>query len=188
MSENAVPEEIGASTLDFTGIKIIGFSGGGIQKINGDGTLLQTITGDVQTVIADLGAGAHNISHHAILQVQATPAVIPINVPSGVVTPLLSDVVGNPGLYFVTVNINQTPPLIGSVNARLQILNGAATIGDVSQNIVVTATVNTFGMVAVSYCINFTGGETVSCQLTQDSAGPLAINAVQNIIRLGTFP
>lgn len=62
MSENPVPQEEGAKTLDFTGITVIGLGGGGLNSINGDTTPAQILGGSAGISITDLGGGIHVFS------------------------------------------------------------------------------------------------------------------------------
>jgi hypothetical protein len=77
MSENPVPQEEGAKTLDFTGVTVIGLGGGGINSINGDTTPAQILSStNAQLNIFDLGGGLHTFTVNALLSINGdlTPA------------------------------------------------------------------------------------------------------------------
>lgn len=79
MSENPVPQEEGARTLDFTGVTIIGLGGGGLNSINGDTTPAQILSSlNPQLNIFDLGGGLHTFTVNALLSINgdATPAQV----------------------------------------------------------------------------------------------------------------
>jgi hypothetical protein len=79
MSENPVPQEEGAKTLDFTGITVIGLGGGGLNSINGDTTPAQILSSlNAQLNIFDLGGGLHTFTVNALLSINGdlTPAQV----------------------------------------------------------------------------------------------------------------
>lgn len=69
MSENAVPQEQGAKTLDFTGVTVIGLAAAsGVTSINGDTTPAQVIGGSAGITVNDIGGGNHVLTVSQDLQ------------------------------------------------------------------------------------------------------------------------
>lgn len=187
MSENPVPQEEGAKTLDFTGVTVIGFSGSsGIQKINGDAAPLQSLTSaDLSVIITDT-PGVHDLGVRGIVQVQDT-GIIPFTVPVGVETQVLSDIInaGNPGFYLLIGAISQAGPLPGTVLVQSRLYNGAAIIGEDIRTVGTGAHIDGFAASFTSYIVFYGGGETIKLTMLQDGAGAFDINAVLNAVRLG---
>ena len=82
MSENAVPQEERCTTLDFTGVNVLGLpggGGGGIVSINADTTPAQTLVvigTDSGLHIADPGAGEHDFTLD-VFEGIGTPGSVP---------------------------------------------------------------------------------------------------------------
>jgi hypothetical protein len=187
MSENPVPQEQGATTLDFTGITIIGFSGSsGIQRINGDPAPLQSLTSADSSIIVTDTPAVHDLGVRAIIQTQAT-GVIPFTVPLGVETLVLSDIInnGNPGFYLLSAAISQAGPLPGTILVQTRLYNGAAIVGEDIRTVGIGVHINGFAMTMHSYLVFYGGGETISLTIEQDSGGTFDINAVLNATRIG---
>lgn len=187
MSENPVPQEQGATTLDFTGITIIGFSGGaGITSINGDATPAQILQApDLSLTIVDLGGGTHNIRVRLVFQTQST-GVVAVTIPPGVETTLLTDVVSLPGFYIITLNVFPATGLTGSTQVRARIYNNAAVICEQITQCQIGVNVDGYAASIVSYLVFYGGGETITSTLLSDAAGAFDVFATLNILRLAS--
>lgn len=193
MSENPVPFELGPRVIDFSNVTVIGLSGGGgIISINGDATPAQLLTAapvpgtSDAIIITDDGIGGHTFNIRGLFATNGTPAGLPVNVPAGVKTPVITLSVPAAGLWFFTANVNAAL-VPGSIVMRTSIDNGGSDIGESFNFGNVGASLNGIGASVISYLLACGGGEIITVSCWQDSAGPIDMNAFVNGIRIGSF-